>query len=60
MTEKQFKYQAYKLSQKKLIKRLICDFYMIIPAEHSNIGSLPPHWIIDSLMKYLKQDYYNA
>lgn len=47
-----------RLSQKKIIKRLIRDFYMIIPAEHSHIGSLPPHWIIDSLVKYLEQDYY--
>lgn len=58
ITEQQFKYQAYRLSRKRMIKRLIRDFYMIIPAEHSHIGSLPPNWIIDSLMKYLEQDYY--
>ena len=62
ITEQQFKYQAYRLSQKKMIKRLIRDFYMIIPAEHSHIGGLPPHSIIDHLMKYLGQDilYSNA
>ena len=34
------------------------DFFMIIPAEYQKLGSLPPHWVIDSLMRYLKQDYY--
>jgi predicted transcriptional regulator of viral defense system len=60
LTAQQFKYQAYRLSQKKFIKRLIHDFYMIIPAEHKNLGGLPPHWIIDSLMRYLGEDYYIA
>lgn len=58
IADQQFKYQAYRLSQKKIIKRLIRDFYMIIPAQYSHIGSLPPHWMIDHLMKYLNQDYY--
>ena len=31
---------------------------MIISPEYYNFGSLPPHWIIDPLMKHFKQDYY--
>lgn len=54
----QFKSQAYRLSQKTAIKRLIKDFFMIIPAEYYNLGSLPPHWIVDALMRYLDQEYY--
>jgi predicted transcriptional regulator of viral defense system len=60
INEQQFKYQAYRLAQKKMIRRLVRDFYMIIPAEHSHMGGLPPHWIIDHLMKFLGQDYYIA
>lgn len=60
LSKEQFKYQAYRLSKKKFIKRLVRDFYMIIPAEHKNLGGLPPHWIIDSLMRYLGEDYYIA
>lgn len=56
----QFRFQAYRLLKKKAIKRLRHDFFMIIPAEYYHLGSLPPHWIIDPLMRYLKQDYYIA
>lgn len=31
---------------------------MIIPPEYYHLGALPPHWIIDALMKHLNQDYY--
>jgi predicted transcriptional regulator of viral defense system len=31
---------------------------MIIPSEYYHLGSLPPHWIIDPLMRYLDCDYY--
>ncbi len=31
---------------------------MIIPPEYYHLGSLPPHWIVDPLMKYLNRDYY--
>lgn len=59
-TEMQFKFQAHRLSRKKIIKRLVSDFFMIIPAEYANFGSLPPHWIIDPLMNYLglQNEYY--
>ena len=58
ITPEQFRYQAYRLSQKRLLKRLALNFYMIIPPEYFNLGTLPPIMLIDHLMKYLNQDYY--
>jgi len=58
LSQSQFKYQAYRLTQKKAIKRLASDFYMIIPAEYKNLGGLPPLSFIDPLMKYLGIEYY--
>ena len=54
----QFQYQAYRLSQKREIRKLIKDFFMIIPSEYYSLGSLPPHWIVDALMRHLDQEYY--
>ena len=50
--------QAHRLVKRGSIKRLRSSFFMIIPDEYLNFGSLPTHWIIDSLMKYLGQSYY--
>jgi predicted transcriptional regulator of viral defense system len=58
LSSSQFRYQAYRLKAKKAIRSLTQDSYMIIPAEYHNLGGVPPHWIIDSLMKHLTQDYY--
>lgn len=58
LTPSQFRFQAYRLSQKKAIRRLWGDFFMIVPAEYFHLGSLPSHWIIAPLMKYLNQEYY--
>lgn len=58
INENQFRHQAYRLSQKKIMRRLVRDFYMIIPAEYQALGSLPPHWIVDPLMKHLDRKYY--
>lgn len=58
LTQEQFRFQAYRLAKKKSIKQIKRDFFMIIPAEYMRLGALPPLWIIDPLMKYLKQDYY--
>lgn len=54
----QFKSQVRRLQEKGAIKRIKRDFYMVIPAEHSQIGSLPAHWVVGPLMEYLQQDYY--
>ena len=55
-----FRFQAYRLSQKGVVKRLLGDFFMIIPTEYYHLGSLPPHWIVGPLMQYLglENDYY--
>jgi predicted transcriptional regulator of viral defense system len=58
ISQSQFKYQAYRLAKKRMIKRLANDFYMIIPPEYYHLGGLPPLWFIDQLMKYLGQEYY--
>lgn len=58
LSTEQFRHQAYRLAKKKLVRRLIQDFFIIIPAEYSHLGNLPPHWIIDPLMHYLGQGYY--
>lgn len=54
----QFRLQAFRLYQKKSLKNLGHGFFMIVPPEYHHFGSLPPHWIVDPYMKYLKHDYY--
>ena len=54
----QFRFQAYRLVQKQVIKHLVRGFYMIVPPEYQNMSVVPAHWIIDPLMKYLNQNYY--
>ncbi len=58
ITENQFRYQAYRLSKKRSLRRLIHGFYMIVPPEYQALGSLPLPWIIDPLMRYLERNYY--
>lgn len=57
-TPSQFRFQAYRLIQKHTIKHITRGFYMIIAPEYQHMKIVPLHWIIDPLMKYLKQDYY--
>jgi predicted transcriptional regulator of viral defense system len=58
LTQNQLRFQAYRLSKKGVLKRLTNDFFMIISPEYFHLGSLPPQWVIDALMKHLGQDYY--
>ena len=58
LTPDQFRFQCYRLAKKKVIRRLYHNFFMIIPDEYYALGSLPPSWTIDALMKFRKQDYY--
>lgn len=58
LNENQFRLQIFRLHHKNIIKNLGHGFFMIIPPEYQHLGSLPPHWIIDPLMKYLTHDYY--
>ena len=54
----QFRFQAYRLVHKQVIKHLVRGFYMIVPPEYQNMGVVPTYWIIDPLMQYLNQNYY--
>lgn len=58
ISENQFVHQVYRLSRKKVIRRLVRDFFMILPPEYRALGSLPSHWIIDPLMRHLSRKYY--
>jgi predicted transcriptional regulator of viral defense system len=58
LSSEQFRFQAYRLMSKNAIRSLTRDSFMIVPAEYHHLGGVPPHWIIDPLMKHLKQDYY--
>ncbi len=58
LNENQFRLQAFRLYQAKGLKNLGHGFFMIIPPEYHHLGSLPPHWIVDPLMKYLNHNYY--
>jgi predicted transcriptional regulator of viral defense system len=58
LSETQFYLQSQRLYRKKVLQNLGHDFFMIIPAEYQNMGSLPSHWIIDIFMGHLKLDYY--
>lgn len=58
LNQNQFQLQIFRLHKKKTIRNLGHGFFMIIPPEYHHLGSLPPHWIIDPLMKYLNRDYY--
>ncbi len=54
----QFKFQAYRLTKKRVIRKVYRTLYMILPPEYQARGTLPPSWIINSLMNYLNQEYY--
>lgn len=58
ITPEQFRYQAYRLSQKGFLRRLALNFYMMVPPEYLNLGTLPPIMFIDHLMRHFNQDYY--
>lgn len=58
LNQNQFRLQAFRLYQKKSLKNLGHGFFMIVPPEYHHFGSVPPHWIIDPYMKYLKHNYY--
>ncbi len=47
-----------RLKKKGEIFSLWRGFFMIVPAEFMHMGTLPPMWLIDPLMKHLGHDYY--
>jgi hypothetical protein len=52
------KVSIYRLKKKKLIVSPVHNFNIILPPEYRAIGTLPPEFFIDSLMKHLKINYY--
>ena len=58
LNENQLRFQAYRLSKKRVLKRIRHDFFMIITSEYFAMGSLPPQWIVDAYMKHVDQEYY--
>jgi len=52
------KQKLHRLKQKKEIALIRQGFYVIIPAEYSKQGMLPPYLFIDDLMKSLNKSYY--
>ncbi len=58
ITYNQFRYQVYRLQKKRSLYSLGHNFFMIIPAEYHDLGSLPPLWIVNPYMKHLAREYY--
>lgn len=57
-SEAAFNLALHRLIKKGRIKRLLADFYIIVPLEYQTIGSLPPSWFIDAFMRSMQIDYY--
>jgi len=38
--------------------RLRKGFYTIVPLEYAPVGTIPPEWFIDDLMKFIDRPYY--
>jgi len=49
---------SLRLIKKGKLFRPTKGFYVVIPAEYKNSGSVPPEWYIDSLMKFHGLPYY--
>ena len=52
------KQRVHRLKLKNEISAIRQGFYVIIPAEYSKQGMLPPYLFIDDLMKSLNKSYY--
>lgn len=54
---------ARKLSLHRLVRRRILfqphqGYFVVVPPEYRNVGSPPPIWYIDGLMRFLQLPYY--
>lgn len=58
LSDTAFKFAANRLMKKGKIKRILADFYVIVPLEYQSVGCLPGPWFIDDLMRYCESDYY--
>lgn len=53
-----FNTAVFRLAQKNRIISVRQGFYIIVPLEYRNAGSIPASWFVDSLMRFHKQPYY--
>lgn len=53
-----FRLSILRLIKKKRLARVRHSYYIIIPTEYREVGSTPPSWFIDDIMKVLKRPYY--
>jgi predicted transcriptional regulator of viral defense system len=59
-SEQAIRRKLYRLKADNKIAIIRKDFYVVLPPEYSENGSLPVFLYIDDLMKYLGRDYYVA
>ena len=57
-SEQAIRRKLYRLKADNKIAIIRKDFYVALPPEYAQNGSLPVFLYIDDLMKYLKRDYY--
>lgn len=53
-----FNAAIYRLAKKGRIISVRQGFYVIVPLEYRNAGSIPAFWFIDDLMQFHQQPYY--
>jgi predicted transcriptional regulator of viral defense system len=58
VSEIAFQSAARRLAAKRRIVAPRRGFYVIVPVEYRDSGSLPPSWFIDDLMKFHRHPYY--
>jgi predicted transcriptional regulator of viral defense system len=59
-SEQAIRRKLYRLNADNKIAIIRKDFYVVLPPEYAENGSLPIFLYIDDLMKYLGRDYYMA
>ncbi|GHV00790.1 hypothetical protein FACS1894159_07280 [Bacteroidia bacterium] len=59
-SEQAIRRKLYRLKADNKIAIIRKDFYVVLPPEYAENGSLPVFLYIDDLMKYLGRDYYVA
>ncbi len=55
-----FKRMAQRLSEKNRIKRLLNDFFVIVPTEYQFTGMIPATWFIHEFMTHINANYYTG
>ena len=57
-SEQAIRRKLYRLKTDNKIAIIRKDFYVVLPPEYAQSGSLPLYLYIDDLMNYLRRDYY--